>query len=56
MRTLGLLAATLVVFASTVAAEPWLDKQNIFSAGEGGYDVYRIPGIAVTAEGTVIAY
>jgi len=51
-----LLAAAFVVIASTVAAEPWLDKQNLFSAGEGGYDVYRIPGVVVTAKGTVLAY
>ncbi len=46
----------LLLTASAVLAEPRLDKHNIFTAGEGGYDVYRIPGIAVTAKGTVLAY
>ena len=38
------------------AADPELTKQNIFRAGENGYDVYRIPGIVVTPKGTIIAY
>ncbi|MFP6616376.1 MAG: sialidase family protein, partial [Candidatus Hydrogenedentota bacterium] len=49
----------LLVFSAvntSFSAEPFLTKQNIFTAGEGGYDVYRIPGIVVTSKGTVIAY
>ena len=38
------------------AAEPFLDKTDLFEAGSGGYVLYRIPGIVVTAKGTVLAY
>ncbi len=48
--------AGLLTLCVTAVAEPLLEKTNIFSAGEGGYDVYRIPGIVVTAKGTLFAY
>ena len=51
-----LILAMFLFTGSTISAEPWLDKQNIFSAGRGGYDLYRIPGIVATAKGTVLAY
>jgi sialidase-1 len=38
------------------AAEPRLGKTDLFEAGKGGYKLYRIPGIVVTAKGTVLAY
>ena len=38
------------------AAEPFLEKTNIFLGKTGGYAHYRIPGIVVTAKGTVLAY
>ena len=28
----------------------------LFISGEGGYDTYRIPALAVTTEGTVLAF
>ena len=56
MKIQCLLGSMLLLSASAAPAEPRLDKQNIFSAGEGGYDVYRIPGIVVTAKGTVLAW
>ena len=36
--------------------EPLFDKKCLFEAREGGYATYRIPGIVVTARGTVLAY
>src|SRR3954447_4127513 len=36
------------------AAEP--EKIDLFRAGEGGYKLYRIPGVVVTKAGTVLAY
>ena len=39
-----------------VAADPRLEKTRLFTAGEAGYSLYRIPGLAVTARGTVLAY
>ena len=38
------------------AAEPFIDKADLFTAGTGGYKIYHIPGIAVTAKGTVLAW
>lgn len=38
------------------AADPFLEKIDLFEAGVGGYELYRIPGIVVTAKGTVLAY
>ncbi len=39
-----------------VAAEPVLEKINVFESGTDGYAAYRIPGIVVTQRGTVLAY
>jgi len=58
---LPLLAVTLLSVASTIAVaaaappqEPaW---QDLFSAGDQGIALYRIPGIVVTDKGTVLAY
>jgi sialidase-1 len=36
--------------------EPRLQKSDLFATGEGGYKLYRIPGVVVTASGTVLAY
>lgn len=36
--------------------KPELKQMRLWYAGEDGYDTYRIPGIVVTARGTVLAY
>jgi sialidase-1 len=56
MKTLLALLFSTAFVSTPFAAEPNLEKTNIFSAGEGGYDLYRIPGIVVTPKGTIIAY
>jgi sialidase-1 len=38
------------------AAKPVIDKTDLFEAGKGGYALYRIPGLVVTAKGTLLAY
>jgi len=39
------------------AAEPSLEKQDLFTVGEDpAYQLYHIPGIVVTAKGTVLAW
>src|SRR4051812_36084563 len=38
------------------AAQPWLERVEIFEGGKEGYPVYRIPGIVVTSKGTLLAY
>ena len=53
------LALTLVFLlcASRVAmATPFLEKTNLFEEGKEGFASYRIPGIIVTAKGSVLAY
>jgi len=48
------------MYALSVSAvhgeKPQLNQVRLWYAGEDGYDTYRIPGIVVTAEGTVLAY
>src|SRR4051812_31789656 len=39
-----------------LAAQPLLEKIDLFEAGNDGYAMFRIPGIVVTAKGTVLAY
>jgi len=38
------------------AGAPELTKASFFEADQGGYKMYRIPGIVVTRKGTVLAY
>src|ERR1019366_9633424 len=51
---------TAIVWLSCIvpgsAAEPLFEKVDLFEAGKDGYVLYRIPGIAVTKKGTVLAY
>jgi len=44
------------VRVSPAQAAPLLERQSLWEANEGGYSLYRIPGIVVTAKGTVLAY
>jgi sialidase-1 len=46
----------LLLTASARAGEPRLEKTDLFEAGRGGHKLYRIPGIVVTAKGSVLAY
>jgi hypothetical protein len=48
--------ALLLFTAALPAAEPRLEKTDLFEAGKGGHKLYRIPGLVVTARGTVLAY
>jgi sialidase-1 len=41
---------------SVAAAEPAVEKIDLFEPNTGGYKLYRIPGVVVTAKGTVLAY
>lgn len=51
-----LLLGLLSLAASLSAAEPFLQKTDLFHAGEDGYALYRIPGVVVTKKGTALAY
>jgi sialidase-1 len=50
------LAVAVVAAPWSRAAEPFLETQELFTAGKDGYALYRIPGLIVTAKGTVLAY
>ena len=52
-----LTALLLAPPAALPAAEPFLEKQDLFTAGEDpAYQLYHIPGVLVTAKGTVLAW
>jgi len=53
---LSLIVIVALSLPPALAAEPFLDKTDLFEAGKDGYTLYRIPGIVVTARGTVLAY
>ena len=56
MKRLFVIATWFLVGIPCSAAEPFLDKVDLFEAGKDGYALYRIPGIVVTKKGTVLAY
>lgn len=50
-----LLACFLCFLAPSLhAAEPFLRKTTLFESEKGGYERYRIPGIAITGKGTIL--
>jgi sialidase-1 len=54
-----LLAIAILLSAipnSVPAAEPFLEKIDLFEAKKDGYALYRIPGLVVTPKGTLLAY
>lgn len=56
-----LAAVALAVFGTcssllAAPAAPLLEQHDLFTAGERGFTLYRIPGIIVTAKGSVLAY
>ena len=51
-----LLCSLLLPTACSVAPTGQVAKTDLFVAGEGGYKLFRIPGIVVSAAGTVLAY
>ena len=53
-RLLTCLAA--LACAGSLSAAPLLEKSDLWEAGKDGYTLYRIPGVIVTAKGTVLAY
>ncbi len=50
------LAAFLLVGTPLVAVEPFLEKTDLFRVGDFGFQRFHIPGIVVTAKGTVLAW
>ncbi len=57
MVALGLVVCFGLVLPLPVQAwEPRLEQVDLFEAGEGGYELYRIPGIVATPSGALLAY
>lgn len=50
------LAAVLLLLCTPAFAADEVEKVDLFTGGEGGYALYRIPGVVVTDKGTVLAY
>ncbi len=46
----------LLLSMAAMAAGAEAGKRDLFAAGEGGYKLFRIPGLVVTAKGTLLAY
>ena len=51
-----LLAIVFLPPASVLAEEPAIERAVLFEEETGGFRLYRIPGIVVTARGIVLAY
>jgi sialidase-1 len=49
---LGFAPACLAALGVT----PFLEQTNLFEAGQGGYSLYRIPGVIVTTNGSILTY
>lgn len=39
-----------------LSTQPWFRQETLFSSGEGGYHTYRIPALAVSPQGTLLAF
>ncbi len=55
-RLIIAIAGLFGLASSLSAAEPFMAKQDLFKVEETGYQIYHIPGILVTAKGTVLAW
>src|SRR5947209_5108774 len=58
LATLTVLTLVLSAFlpGRAGAADAFLEKADLFEAGKNGYALYHIPGVVVTAKGTVLAW
>jgi hypothetical protein len=51
------LLSLLFLSSTLLAVEPFLEKQELFKTGDDpAFNIYHIPGIVVTAKGTVLAW
>ena len=50
------LLKSLLLFNLCCLSATAVEKTDLFEAGKDGYALYRIPGIVVTKQGTVLAY
>ncbi len=53
---INLVLFILYFFLSFTYPKNQIDQKPIWISGENGYDIYRIPAIVVTNEGTILAF
>ena len=53
---LSFLWGSIAIPSVSQAAEPFLEKTVLFEELSNGFTLYRIPGIVVTAKGSVLVY
>jgi sialidase-1 len=53
--SIGILCTAMISGCGTVP-DSAIDSQVLFRSGEGGYHTYRIPALAVTPRGTILAF
>ncbi len=53
---IAVFAACVFPVVSADAAPPNPEKSDLFTSGTGGYELYRIPGLVVTKQRTLLAY
>jgi sialidase-1 len=52
-----ILVAILLLAGQAFAAEPFLHQQDLFTVGDDpAYNIYHIPGVVVTAKGTILTW
>ncbi|MDP8244812.1 MAG: sialidase family protein [Candidatus Hinthialibacter antarcticus] len=56
MRILILSVFVLSCLLPSFAQDAFFNSRDLFIAGEGGYEIFRIPGMVVTSKGTLLAY
>lgn len=56
MKLFAAFAFALVCALPVQAQGGFMQSRDLFVAGEGGYEIFRIPGMVVTAKGTLLAY
>lgn len=57
MKTASALLLLAFLCVALRAGEPFMEKRDLFTSGDNpAYNIYHIPGIVVTAKGTVLAW
>jgi sialidase-1 len=52
----GFVLLLVTVTAPVLASEPLLEHTDVYTSGEDGYKIYRIPAIETTPDGTLLAF
>jgi sialidase-1 len=56
MKLLLPFLSVLTVTLGVAVAEPWIEKLDLFTGGEGGHAMYRIPAVVTTSQGSVLVF